>query len=133
MGVLEALVGGARKLDNVIFVSNINNGEGILVVVEADLTSVIASIRVWGNVIHTLGVVGVPVLRKATSEGRVQGLTDVNDVETTVACACTDSIGKSRFHVQCNVMAVAELSIVRVLSEGRDGGGVVSVNQLLQV
>ena len=68
---------------DLILMRDVNNGQCILVVVEADLMSRIAGIR--AGVDHALGVVGVSILRVAACEFRVGGVADVHHVQATGA------------------------------------------------
>mmetsp|Transcript_61330 Transcript_61330/g.132915 ORF Transcript_61330/g.132915 Transcript_61330/m.132915 type:complete len:237 (-) Transcript_61330:459-1169(-) len=109
VGVLRAFVAISGQKLRSILVGHINDGKGILVVVEADFMSLVLCIRT--TVDDTFGIMGVAISSIATSELRVVGCGDVNHVQTSGACLGADCIQKSSRFVYHNVVRRAEFSV----------------------
>mmetsp|Transcript_15153 Transcript_15153/g.43085 ORF Transcript_15153/g.43085 Transcript_15153/m.43085 type:complete len:236 (+) Transcript_15153:45-752(+) len=83
VGVLVTLVRGAGEEHHVGLIRDVNDGEGVLVVVEGDL---LALVLLVGSVVHDdLRVVRVAVVRVAGHEIGFEGVANVHDVQAAVA------------------------------------------------
>jgi len=111
VGVLVSLVTLYGKGDGSRFVGDVDDGEGVFVVAEADLVTVVGGV---GTVVDdALGVVDVSISSEATSVFRRSRNTDIDNVETTSATSCgSDTVSETGFFVNGNVVAVSELVVM---------------------
>ena len=83
MSVINIIIRHPRQHLHIVLVLHINDGQSVLVVAEADLSSLIVGI--WTLVDHTLSIVDIAILSKAASKlGNVR-VTNVDNVESTGA------------------------------------------------
>lgn len=113
VGVGSTIVGGAGDLTGHRTAVDVNDGEGILVVVEADLLVLVGS---HGALVDdALSIVGVAVGGDAASVLRPTGVGYINHPETTTALKAdlgSDSDDEIRLLVGDNVVAGAKASEV---------------------
>lgn len=132
MGVSGALVGGARDDGRLGLIGDVVDGEGVLVVREAELLAVVLS--VGASVDGALGIVGVAILSGASGVDGVLGVRDIDHVETTgaeLAADGDDGVGGLGAH---DVVGAAEAS--EVGDVGLDGEGLglaADAEELLEV
>lgn len=62
MGVVNIVVWNSRKHFHVVLILHVNNGQGVLIVTEAYLTTLV--IRIWPIIYYTLCIVNVSILSK---------------------------------------------------------------------
>ena len=83
MSIVDVIIRHPRQHLHILLVLHINNGQSVLVVAEADLSSLIVGI--WTLVDHTLCIVDIAVLSKAAGKlGNVR-ITNVDNVKSTGA------------------------------------------------
>lgn len=132
VGVGSTVVGGAGELRRHRAPVNVCDGEGILVVLEGDLLSLVRGV---GSVVdHDLGIVNVAVIINAASILGTQRVGDVNHPETTAALEAalgTDGSDEVGLLVGDQVVAAAEAGEVgsEVVAEA-EGGRVLGVGLL---
>jgi len=98
-----------------VFVADVDNGEGVFVVAEADFVSYEGG--VWAFVDDALRVVDVTVVGETTGEFGVDGVSDVNHVETCTARAATDAVRETGLFINGDVVAISELRVMGRLLE----------------
>ena len=114
-----ALVGVARtrvphRADHrgVGWVCHIDNGHGVLVAAERNFLALVVAVR--ADVRHDLGVVGVSVARVIADQGRVDGVADVQNVQSARKGGRAHPIRTGRALVDHNVVGVAPSRIQRI-------------------
>jgi hypothetical protein len=109
VGVGGALVAGDGDELGVLLVGDVVDGEGVLVVAVADLAALV--LLVGALVDQALGVVDVAVGGRTAGGGRVGGVAEVKEDETTAALggarAGTDDVGEARLVVGEDVVGTA--------------------------
>jgi len=97
------------------FVADVDNGEGVFVVAEADFVSYEGGVR--AVIDDALRVVDVTVVGEATGESGVDGVADVNHVETCTARLTSDAVRETGLFVNGDVVAISELIVMCGLLE----------------
>ena len=83
MSVMNIIIRHPRQHLHILLVLHIYDGQSVLIVAEADLSSLIVSI--WTLVDHTLCIVDIAVLSKAAGKLGIEWVSDINNVESTGA------------------------------------------------
>ena len=83
MSVINIIIRHPRQHLHIVLVLHINDGQSVLIVAEADLSSLIVSI--WTLVDHTLCIVDIAVLSKAAGKLGIKWVFNINNVESTGA------------------------------------------------
>ena len=73
-------ISGGTDHHGVGCISDVHDGHGILVEAEGNLTPCV--LRVGSVVVDDLGVMAVPVFGKASDQGWIERIADVNDVQS---------------------------------------------------
>ena len=87
------------------WVCDVDDGHGVLVAAERNFLALV--IAVWTDVRHDLGVVGVSVARVIADEGRIEGVADVQNVQSPRKGGGTHPIGAARALVDHDVVGVS--------------------------
>lgn len=111
VSVLGSLIGCSRNQLDVVLIGDINNGEGVLVVVEADLVTMESRVGAVILVSDALAIMGVTIISITTSiNWHFSGY--VNDVKTSVASVGSNDVGISGIGVDSNVVGSSKIRIV---------------------
>ena len=141
--VVHVIVGLASDLLDILLVGDVGNGQGVLVVQEADLTA--SEFGIWAGVGDAFRIVGavqpdnqlvshgrgklgevmlcaLSILVKATHEERLRGSADVNDVRATVACARSNGVDEASIFVDRQIVAISKFVVMSVFAQDPDVG-----------
>lgn len=133
VGVGGTLVGGTGDDGGVGLVSDVVDGEGVLVVAVADLAALVLSV---GTVVDdTLSIVDVAILRVASRASGVGGVGQINEDQASSTGrigpgGSADSVRPVGFLVDDNVVGAAngqaseETSQILIVGEGDRAGGI---------
>ena len=83
MSVMNIIIRHPRQHLHIALILHIYNGQSVLIVAEADLSSLIVSI--WPLVDHTLCIMDIAVLSKAAGKLGIEWVSDINHVKSTGA------------------------------------------------
>ena len=132
MSVIDIVIRHSRQHLHTILILHIYDSQSVLVVAEADLSSLI--VLVWTLVDHTLSIVNISVLSKAASKLRNVRITNIDNMKSTSASATAHRVDKSRIFVQDNVVGATKFVIVgRLLEKVDTGFSCFQVSQLSEV
>jgi len=102
VSVLTALIFRARNLDHVGLVSDINDGERILVVAKANFVTEKLDVR--ASVDNTLGIVHVTIVTVTSNEFGLEGVLDVYNVKASRASSGANGVRKASFLIDDKVV-----------------------------
>ena len=132
MSVIDIIIRHPRQYLHIVLILYIYNSQSILIVAEADFSSLI--VLVWTLVDHTLSIMNIAVLSKTSSKLRIEWISDVNNMKSTGASATPHRIHESGFLIQDNVVGATKIIIVGGLLEKVDTGlSYFEISQLSEV
>jgi hypothetical protein len=80
---MNVIIRRPRQHLHIVLILHIHDSQSVLIVAEADLSSLI--ITIWTLVHHTLGIVDVAVLSITANKLGIEWVSDVNNVKSTGA------------------------------------------------